>query len=195
MFGAADQLGQRVVVQPPEDQHLAAREERGIQFEARVLGRRADERDRAVLDIRQEAVLLRAVEAVDLVHEQQGALTGAGGGARFGEHLFQVGDAREDSGNSDEAHADSIGEQPRDGGLARARRPPQDHRGELAGGDHSSDRAVGAGQMLLADDLVQRPRTEAIGERRIGGGRLGRLRRNLLIGEEVGHWRVTIRLP
>src|SRR5438046_5439324 len=161
------------MAQPAEDQHLAAREERGIQLEARVLGRRADERDRAVLDIRQEAVLLRAVEAVDLVHEQQGALAGAGGGARFGEYLFQVGDTREDGGNSDEAHADSIGEQPRDGGLARPRRSPQDYRGELAGGNHPAHRAVGAGEMLLTDDLDQQPRTAATGYGAIRLGLMG----------------------
>ena len=73
-FGAADQLLERLMVEPAQDQHLAARQQRGVDLEARVLGRRADQRDGAVLDIGQEAVLLRAVEAVDLVHEQQGLL-------------------------------------------------------------------------------------------------------------------------
>ena len=68
------------MVEPAEDQHLAARQQRGVELEARILGRRADQGDRAVLDIRQEAVLLGAVEAVDLVHEQQGLLAGAGRG-------------------------------------------------------------------------------------------------------------------
>ena len=75
-FGAADQLLERVMVEPAQDQHLAARQQRGVDLEARVLGRRADQGDGAVLDIGQEAVLLRAVEAVDLVHEQQGLLAG-----------------------------------------------------------------------------------------------------------------------
>ena len=167
-LGAADQLLERCMVEPAQDQHLAARQQRGVELEARVLGRRADQRHRAVLDVGQEAVLLRAIEAVDLVHEQQGLLAGSRGGPRFGEDLLEVGDAREDRGDRDEAHADGIGEQARDGRLAGARRPPQDHRGEAAGRDHPPDRAVGAGQMLLPDDLVERLRPQPVGERRIG---------------------------
>ena len=45
----------------------AAREERGVHLERRVLGRRADERHGPVLDVRQERVLLGLREAVDLV--------------------------------------------------------------------------------------------------------------------------------
>ena len=164
------------MVEPAQDQHLAARQERGVEFEARVLGGRADQRDGAVLDVRQEAVLLGAVEAVDLVHEQQGLLPGAGGGARLGENLLEVGDAGEHRRDRDEAQADGIGEQPRDAGLAGAGRPPQDHRGETAGGDHAPDRAVGAGQMLLADDLVEAARPQAVGERRVRRRRFGRAR-------------------
>ena len=48
-------------------------EQRAVELEGRVLGGRADQHDRAVLDIGQEAVLLGAVEAVDLVDEQQRA--------------------------------------------------------------------------------------------------------------------------
>ena len=175
------------MVEAPEDQHLAAGEERGVQLEARVLGRRPDERHRAVLDVGEETVLLGAVEAMDLVHEQQGALSGAGGGARLGEHFLQVGDAREDRGDGDEAHAHGIGEQPRDRRLARAWRSPQDHRSELARRDHAPDRPVGTGQMLLPDDLVERRRAKAVGERRIRRGRLLRPGGNLLIREEVSH--------
>ncbi len=48
--------------------------ERAVELEGRVLGGGADQHDRAVLDIGQEAVLLGAVEAMDLVDEQQRAL-------------------------------------------------------------------------------------------------------------------------
>ena len=177
-FGAADQLLECVMVEPPQDQHLAARQKRGVELEARVLGRRADQGDGAVLDIGQEAVLLGAVEAVDLVHEQQGLLSGAGGGLRLGEDLLEVGNAREDRRDGDEAQADGVGEQARDAGLAGAGRSPQDHRGEPARRDHPADRAVGAGQMLLADDLVERCRPQPVGERRIGRRRFRRAARD-----------------
>ena len=57
-------------------QHIDAgpRQQRVVDLEGRVLGRRADEDERAVLDVRQERVLLRLVEAVHLVEKQHGAL-------------------------------------------------------------------------------------------------------------------------
>ena len=186
-FRAAHQLLERLMIEPPQDQHLAAREKRGIDLEARVLGGRANQGDGAVLDIGQEAVLLRAVEAMDLVDEQQRLLTGLAAVPGLGENLLEVGDARKHSGNGDEPQTDGVGEQPCDAGLAGSRRPPQDHRGEAAGGDHPPDRAVGTGQMLLPDDLVERRRPQSVGERRVRRRRFGRPGRNFLVGEQVGH--------
>ncbi len=186
-FGAAHELVERFMVEPAQDQHLATRQERGVQFEARILGGRTDQRYRAVLDIGQEAVLLRSVEAMHLVDEQQGLLAGLGHLPGLGEDFLEIGNAREDRRDRHEPQPDGVGEQPRDAGLARARRPPQDHRGETTRRDHPADRALGAGQMLLADDLVERPRPEAVGERRIGRRRFGRLCRDVLVGEQVWH--------
>ena len=124
---------------------------------------------------------------MDLVDEQQRALTGASGGAGFGEHFLQVGDARKDRGNGDEAHPHSIGEQSRDCRLAGAWRAPQDHRSELAGRDHAADRALGAGQMLLPDDLGERLWAQAVGERRVRRRRVRSAGRDFLVGEQVGH--------
>ena len=56
-----------------QHEHLRAREERRVHLERRVLGRRADQDDVARLDVRQERVLLRLVEAVDLVDEEDRA--------------------------------------------------------------------------------------------------------------------------
>src|SRR5207342_3204389 len=49
---------------------LGAGEERRVDLEVRVLGGRTDQRDQSVLDGRQERILLRLVEAVDLVEEE-----------------------------------------------------------------------------------------------------------------------------
>ena len=46
------------MIEPAQDQHLAARQKRRVELEARVLSGRADEGDGAILDIGQEAVLL-----------------------------------------------------------------------------------------------------------------------------------------
>ena len=56
-----------------EHKHLAAREQRRIEAEAGILGRRADQGDGAPLDVGKEGVLLGPVEAVDLVTEQDRA--------------------------------------------------------------------------------------------------------------------------
>ena len=60
----------------PPDAH--PRQERGVDLEVRILGRRPDERDRAILDVGKQGVLLGLVEAVDLVEEQDRAAARAG---------------------------------------------------------------------------------------------------------------------
>jgi hypothetical protein len=60
-----------------QHEHLRAREQRRVHLERRVLGGGADQHDVAGLDARQERVLLRLVEAVDLVDEDDRAAAGA----------------------------------------------------------------------------------------------------------------------
>src|SRR5581483_9887853 len=61
---ALEQRLEGIVVEPPQHEHLRAREQRSVELERRIFRGGADQRDGAILDIRQEAVLLRAVEAV-----------------------------------------------------------------------------------------------------------------------------------
>ena len=56
-----------------EREDARPRQQGGVDFKRRVLGGRADQDDRAALDERQEGVLLRLVEAVDFVYEDDGA--------------------------------------------------------------------------------------------------------------------------
>src|SRR2546426_12835871 len=58
-----------------QHEHPTPRQQRLGQLEARVLGGSADQRDDAVLDPGEKGVLLRLVEAVDLVAEQDRAAT------------------------------------------------------------------------------------------------------------------------
>ena len=67
-------LRDRVLVERLEEKHPGTGQERGVQLEGRVLGGGADQRDGAVLHHGQEGIELGAVEAVDLVHEEQRAL-------------------------------------------------------------------------------------------------------------------------
>ena len=84
---------QRRVVQATEHQHLTAGQQRAVQGKGRVFGGGTDQGDGAVLHNGQEAVLLRAIEAVNLIHEQQRTLPGS---ATFGgivERPLEVGNA------------------------------------------------------------------------------------------------------
>ena len=70
---AVQDLGDRRLVERLQDEHLRAREQRRVDLERRVLGGGADEDEVAGLDAGQEGVLLRLVEAVDLVDEEDRA--------------------------------------------------------------------------------------------------------------------------
>ena len=65
-----DDLAQILVGERLQLDDLAAGEERRVDLEVRVLGRRADQRHEPFLDGGQQRVLLRLVEAVDLVEEE-----------------------------------------------------------------------------------------------------------------------------
>ena len=170
-FGAIEQLAERRLVESPNDQHLGTAEDGGVEFKAGVLGCRADQRHRAILDDVEKAVLLSAIEAMDLVDEQQCLLPGPRSIAGFGKQLLQFGNTREHRRNADKAQAHRLGKQPRDAGLAGAGRPPENEAGEAARRDHPADGAFRPGQMRLADNFSQCLRPQPFGERRIGGRR------------------------
>ena len=56
--------------------HPAAADQRAVDGEERILRRRADQNHHAVFDVGQQHVLLRLVEAVNLIDEQQRLLAG-----------------------------------------------------------------------------------------------------------------------
>ena len=66
---AVDDLAQRIGVERLQAVDPHPRQERRVDLVVRVLGRRADQRDRAVLDVRQQRVLLALVEPMQLVDE------------------------------------------------------------------------------------------------------------------------------
>ncbi len=169
LLGADEEGFERGGVEPVEHEHLAAGEQRAVELETGVLGGGADEDDGAVLDVGQEAVLLGAVEPVDLVDEQERALAHLAPLLRGREDLPQVGDAGEHGRERFEREVGLLGEQARDGGLAAAGRAPQDRGDRFAAPDHAAERRVGGQQVVLADDLGERTRTQPVGE---GPGRL-----------------------
>ena len=150
-----------------EDVDLRPRQQRRVDLERRVLGRRADQDDVAGLDARQEGVLLRLVEAVDLVDEEDGAAAEpAPRFLRFGHHRADFLDAGQHGAERDEVRAGRAGDQPRQRGLAGARRTPEDHRLQAVLLDGLPQRPAGPDERVLADEFVERPRPHALGQRR-----------------------------
>ncbi len=91
-------------------------------------------------------------------------LPGLAAAARRLEHLLEVGDAGKDRRDLLELKVGLARQQPRDGGLAGAGRPPEDERAERAGAEHAGKRAVGAEQVVLADDVGQLLRPQPVGQ-------------------------------
>ena len=148
-----------------EDDDLAAGQERAVELEGGVLGRRADEHDVAGLDEGQEDVLLGAVEAVDLVEKEDRPLVRpeAPGLLEDFAHLLHAGGHRR---VGDEVRRGLRGDQPRERRLADAGRAPQDQRRDPVLGDRSPQKAVGSDDLGRPLDLVERARPHAVGERR-----------------------------
>src|SRR5439155_2549292 len=140
----------------------------GVHFERRVLRRRAEEDDVAVLDVREDDVLLRLVEAVDLVDEEDGALVReAADLARFLDELSKLRDAARHGGDPDEARLRHARRDRREGRLPGPRRSPQDHRRDLPRVERLSQEAALADDVLLPDELreVTRPHARREGLR------------------------------
>src|SRR3546814_5759655 len=113
-----------------EDENLRTGQKRGIKFKAGVFGRCAHKRYGPVLDIRQEAILLRAVEPMDFVHEKKRLLPKAGMIAGCGKHFLEIRNTGKNGGNRFKTQAHSISEQAGYGRLASARRS-EEHTSEL----------------------------------------------------------------
>src|SRR5262249_56977329 len=117
-FRALKQLLERSVVEPTEHQHRRTRQKCGVQLERRVVGGGADQDDGAVLHMRQEGILLRAVEAMDLVDEQKRAASLLAPCFGRVEYLAQIRDAGMNGRQLLEMMVGHFGKQPRHGSLA-----------------------------------------------------------------------------
>jgi hypothetical protein len=112
-------------------EHAHPRQQRRIYLEGRILSGRADERYRAVFGVRQHRVLLGFVPAMHLVDEQYRALVWDVAGLVY--RLAQVGHPGGDRRHRDKPRLREAGDDFRQGGLAGAGRPPEDHARDLVG--------------------------------------------------------------
>ena len=170
-----DQVGR---LERLQGEDAAAREQRSDHLERRVLGRGAHQGERPRLDVGEERVLLSAVEAVDLVEEEDRALAGTPRALGVGRDLADLLEARGDRRERHEAGpAAGAGgrEQAGEAGLARTGRAPEEQGGQRARLDQHAKGSARRHQVPLAEYLVERARPHAVGERRptpySGGGR------------------------
>ena len=82
------------------------------------------------------------------------------------DHGAHVVDPRRDGGELLERGARALRDDPGDRRLPDARRPEEDHRRRPVLLDREAQRRAGAEDVLLADELVERPRTDALRQRR-----------------------------
>ena len=154
-------LGQR-----PQDIDTRPGQQGGVDLERGILGRRADEGDRAAFDVGQEGILLGFVEAMHFVDEQHGPPPGERLGLR--DRLAHIAHAREHGGEASPFGTRCVREQSRQRGLAGARRSPKDHRvddaviGQFAQGPSFVE------EVLLTHEVGQAARAHAIRQRSAG---------------------------
>jgi hypothetical protein len=120
-----EQLLDRGAIERLNTSTRARDSKRGVELERRVLGRGADQHHGAVSITGRKLILLRAVEAVHLVDEEQRPLPGLAPARAGLEGFLQVRDAGEHRGELLEMQRGGIGQQPRDRGLARCPAAPR----------------------------------------------------------------------
>ena len=170
--GAADHLADVVVGQRFQAQQQRPRQQRRDDREERVLGGRGDEREPAVLDRREQHVLLRLGEAVHLVEEEQGTLAAcrqrAAGVLDDGPHVLHGG-----------VHGRQLAIAPPGRQQVRDRRLPaawwadEDQAGRGVAFGEAAQRSPGADQAAVTDHLIKGARAHASGQR-CHRGRLGK---------------------
>ena len=159
--------------------HRRARQQRRVDLERRVLGGRADEGEEARLDVRQEGVLLRLVEAVHLVDEEHRA-RGPAACARLRalDRLADVLDAAEHRRDRDELGVEGLA--PSAAPASSCRRPAGPTGSSNAAGPIRTRRAAACpapSRCCWPIDVVERARPQALGERRLRAGAVAAARR------------------
>ena len=171
---AAFLVGQRALqkrkqfffAQRAQFKNLRARNERRIDEEKRIVRRRADELDDAAFNVRQQNILLRFVEAMNFVNEQNRRLAGVfqavGGG---GQNAAHVGDVGFHAAQALEFAFGLARDDLRERGFAGAGRPVKNQRLNAVGFDGAAQQLSRRENMRLAGVFIQVARAHPRGER------------------------------
>jgi hypothetical protein len=129
--------------------------------------------------VREEGVLLRFVEAVNLVDEDEGAGAVLAGALRVGHDLLDLFDSGKHGGELDELRFGHGRDDLCERGLARARRSPEDERAHVVALDLRAQRLACADEVLLAGKFFERARAHAVSQRTSSVGRAVSIRNGL----------------
>jgi len=155
-----------------EPEERGPRHQRRVDLEMGIFGGGTDQNEKALFHRRQQGVLLRLVETVNLVEKQNGAHAAfAETMAGLGDHLPHVFHRR---GHCRQLLEDLLGlrsDESGESGLAGSGRTPENHRRQPIGLDQGSQRAPGGQQMSLPDHIVEALRAKARRQRRSTGQR------------------------
>ena len=156
---------------------LGTGDQRAVDREEGVLRGRPDQAYCPALDIGEQGILLRLVEPVDLVDEEQCAppVPSLDGGSPDG--LADIGHRSLDAAQLDEAALGAGGNEAGQACLPRPGRAIEDDRGEAVGLNGATKELSLAEDMGLTGVLLQRPRTHARRKRGVGRQRIRSLRR------------------
>ena len=164
--GPHQQLAQVMGLQRLQAEQARAAHQRLVHLEERVLRGGADQGDGAVLDPRQQSVLLGGVEAVHLVDEQQAAqsvlLQPPLGRLHLGAQVLHAG---EHGVEAAEVGAGAGGDDPGQGRLPHPGRPMQDQVADPIGGDGAAQQPARPEDLLLPLELIERARPQSIRQR------------------------------
>ena len=172
-----------------EHKDLRPGEKRGVDFKRRVLRRCTNQDDIAAFDPGEERVLLRLVEAVDLVDEHDRAPAGITPPQLGCRHdLLDVLDAREDGAELDEVRPGHVRHDAPEGGLAGTGWSPQDDRVQHVALDRVAQGPARREDVILPDELIQGAGPHAVGEgSTLLRPCLRRPRRRFVVEEGVAH--------
>lgn len=132
----------------------ASAQEGVIDGEEGVFGRGADQDDDPIFDVGEEDVLLGFVEAVDFVHEKEGAASFGGQVVgSFGEDFAKLLDPLRDGADLDEVAMGFDGEQAGEGGFSGTWGAVKEHGAEPVGSQQATEHFSGSEEVLLSDEL------------------------------------------
>src|SRR5215471_10449691 len=110
-----------------------------------------------------KGILLGAIEAMDLVDEQNRPRAVLAGLFSISHYLLDFLDAGEHGGKLDELRLGDVGDDFGQRGLSRTGRSPEDDGAGIVALDLQAQRLARGEDLLLADELVESPRTHAVG--------------------------------